>query len=193
MLHLIYMRKEIFKYSKCRICELSYYGLHFKKGKCHIDTKRLKKLSIDKDFPEEIFLNKRNMHYFSPQFKSRYDYAVNELIDRLEELKKDWKNEYTIAIKSIKTPKQVYDETYIDEIAKTCSKDDYESVNVKAIWEGANRGPKYEEIKKSIHLQFLQKIFADYLRTIIVVLKKEDIKQKMILTLKNYMNTLELI
>ena len=166
------MTKEIFDYEKCGPSDCTYYGFHLKDGRYHIDTKRLKKIHCDASFPEALFTAPRNTHYFVPRYKYRSNYAVNVLRDQIARLTKDWNIEYKAAINNLVTPEEVRDNVRVNEIAHTSSADDLEDIEVNTFIAGAKRAAKYGEVIKSIHLQYLQKVFTEFFRTILLVIKE---------------------
>lgn len=151
--------------------DYAYYGFHRKHGRFYIDTKRLKKLHVASLFPNELFSTSRNTHYFVPKVKYISDYGVNKLKAILSKLKEDWENEYKDFIKSIKTPDQVYDDVRMNELMMTSCSDDYDEIEVDARLASYRYLSKYNELISSIHLQYLQKVFAEFLRTIYLVIK----------------------
>ena len=165
------MTREIFDYSKSNPRDYEYYGFHLKNGRYHIDTKRLKKLHCDGCFPQELFTAPRNTHYFVPKHKNYADYAINVLMEQLNKLTSDWNTEYKAVISKITTPKEVIDQTRVNEIAFTSSADDLDDINFEAFRAGIRREVKYDEVIKSIHLQYLQKMFTEFFRTILLVIK----------------------
>jgi len=150
------MTREIFDYSKISPNDFEYYGFHLKNGRYHIDTKRLKKLHCDGCFPQELFTAPRNTHYFVPKHKNYADYAINVLMEQLNKLTSDWNTEYKAVISKITTPKEVIDQTRVNEIAFTSSADDLDDINFEAFRAGIRREVKYDEVIKSIHFQYVQ-------------------------------------
>lgn len=174
-----FMKRQIFNYSNVRDDDILYYGFHRKGGRISIDTKRLKKVFDQNDYDISTFFpyaklleTPRNIHYFIPKKKHRYDYTVNYLVDTLNTLLYDWENEYLPMIKTIKTPGQVEGETILREVAGTSSADDYEEIMEHAAINKAIRTNKYDELVKSIHVQYIQKISAEFLRMMFYVLDK---------------------
>jgi len=167
------MTREIFDYSKYGPNDYTYYGFHLKDGRYHIDTKRLKKLHCDGSFPEALFTLPRNTHYFVPRHKKYSDYAINVLLDKLNTLVVDWDTEYKSAIKGLTTPKQVYDNTRTEQLMYSSSpKDDMDDIEFNSLMESLRREQKYNHVIKSIHLQYLQKTFVEFFRTILLVIKE---------------------
>lgn len=166
------MAKELFDYSKYSPSDYTYYGFHLKDGRYHIDTKRLKKLHCDGSFPDAMFSMPRNTHYFVPKHKSESEWAINLLRTQLNILAKDWNTEYKDAIKGLTTPRQVYDQSRTSQLMFSSSPgEDMEEIEFEALRESLRRENKYDEVIKSIHLQYIQKIFAEYFRALLVVIK----------------------
>jgi len=180
------MAREIFDYSKLSPSDFEYYGFHLKDGRYHIDTKRLIKLHCDGSFPEALFTAPRNTHYFIPKYKNRSNYAVNVLTDQINRLTSDWNTEYKAAISNLVTPEQVREDVRVNELAHTSSADDFEDAEFNSILAGAKRQKKYGEVIKSIHLQYLQKIFTELFRTILLVIKERGYANDLDFTYKSF-------
>ena len=173
------MTKQLFDYSKYGPRDYTYYGFHLKNGRYHIDTKRLKKLDYSGMFPEGLFTAPRNTHYFIPKHKSEADYAVNLLLEMVNRLTNDWNTEYKDAIGGLKTPKQVKEETRTDMLMYSSSpKDDMDEIDFESLMASIRREGKYDDVIRSIHLQYLQKMFAEYFRAILLVIKDRDYENK---------------
>lgn len=172
------MAREIFDYSKSNPNDYEYFGFHLKDGRYHIDTKRLKKLHIDYCFPKELFTLPRNTHYFTPSHKNINDWGINILLNQLNKLSNDWNEEYRYVINEIKTPEQVEENVRIDEMMMTSCSDDYDQIQEDAFFAGIHRLAKYEEVIKSIHLQYLQKIFTEYFRALLLTIKDRGYENK---------------
>lgn len=175
------MEKQVFDYYKDEISEhdILFYGFHRHNGKISIDTKRLKKVfahencSISDYFPIDGFMTEtRNTHYFVPAKKKRLDYSVNYLVDCLRTLLSDWEKEYIPMIKTIKTPEEVEQNSISSRIAFTSNMDDYDEILERATIENSYRIVKYNELVRSILVQYIQRIHAEYLRVMFFVLKQ---------------------
>ena len=172
------MGKEHFDYSKVSSTEDRYYGFHFNNGRLHIDTKRLKDLGY-KDYFPELFATSRNTHYFIPKYKSKNEYAVNYLVSCIETLKKYWHAEYIPLMKQIISPEDVYQKSRLEGLMTTGCKDDYDGVEFEARMDSFYRIKKYNELIKSIRIQYLIRSFTEYLRSIYLMLVSKDFpKQK---------------
>lgn len=180
------MTREIFDYSKSNPNDYEYYGFHLKNGRYHIDTKRLKKLHCDGCFPEELFTTPRNTHYFVPKHKNYSDYAINIMREQLNRLSSDWNTEYKTVINKITTPKEVQNNVRLEEIAYTSSPDDLDDIEFDALLAGIRREAKYDQVIKSIHLQYLQKIFTEFFRTILLVIKDRGYTNTIDFTYKSF-------
>ena len=165
------MAKQLFNYENIPTNDYLYYGFHLKNGRYHIDTKRLKKLGYDTFFPSELFSTPRNTHYFIPKYKNRREWGINILLGQLNKLSSDWNEEYKVFISSIKTPKEVAENVRLEEMSMTSCSDDLDQIQEDALIAGVHRIAKYKEIIKSIHLQYLQKIFAEYFRALLLTIK----------------------
>lgn len=172
------MTRQIFDYSKSKPGDYEYYGFHLKNGRYHIDTKRLKKLHFDGYFPLGLFTSPRNTHYFVPRHKNYADYAINIMREQLNRLTSDWSTEYKAVINKIVTPKEVHDNVRLEGIAYTSSPDDLDDIEFDALMAGVRRETKYGEVIKSIHLQYLQKIFTEFFRSILLVIRDRGYDNK---------------
>lgn len=167
------MAKEHFDYSKCKKTDYSYYGFHLKNGRYHIDTKRIINLGYKGCFPEELFNTPRNTHYFIPKHKYAADYSVNILKNCLNKLSEEWNCEYKNAIEKIKTPEDVQRESRTEQIMYTSSSDDLDDIEFEVLMNGIRRIPTYNHVIKSIHLQYIQRIFVDFFRCIWIAIKRK--------------------
>ena len=148
-----------------------YYGFHEKDGRISIDTKRLKKLGYA-DIFDMVIQKPRNTHYYVPTKKYMKDYSINILLGKLNSLRQDWNREYIPFLNSIKTPSQVEDEVRVNNLMYTCSSEDYEECDLEGKLAGYKRIVKYNEIIKSIYLQYIQKISIEFMRVMLIVMKK---------------------
>lgn len=169
------MNKTIkkFDYSKVESREdYEYWGMHPKKGRLHIDTKRYKKICEKEgmtDFmPEGLFQN-RNTHYFIPAKKSRYDYKFNLFRDLILDLKHDWHHEYKKVFNAIRTPKETYQDARLGMIAYTSSVDELDEIEIEAMMIAWERDKKYNEILTSLYFQFIQKVASEITRYMLIV------------------------
>ena len=165
------MAREIFNYENVPAGEYLYYGFHLKNGRYHIDTKRLKKIHIDNCFPDELFAAPRNTHYFIPKYKNINDWGINVLLAQLDKLSHDWNDEYQYVMSKIQTPKEVEENVRINEMMMTSCSDDLDQIQEDAFFARIHRQAKYEEVIKSIHLQYLQKIFTEFFRALLLTIK----------------------
>ncbi len=172
------MAKEHFDYNKADTSEYTYHGFHLKDGRYHIDTKRLILLKEDYCFPKDLFTTPRNTHYFVPKYKNKNDWAINILIGTLNRLSRDWNEEYKTVIRKIETPKEVEEKVRINEIAMTSDMVDLDQIQEDAFFAGIRREAKYEEVIKSIHFQYIQKIFIEFFRAILITIKDRGYENK---------------
>lgn len=169
------MAKQHFDYSKTNSYEYRYYGFHLKGGRIHIDTKRLKDCGFKNEFPE-LFNEARNTHYFIPKRKTKFGYGINYLISTLEELKKDWFEAYIPLMDQIESPSDVYEKTRTEHLSMTGCSEDYDSIEVESRLESFRRVKKYNELIKSINIQYLIRSFTEYLRVIYLMIASKDRK-----------------
>ncbi len=172
------MAKELFDYSGVKPSEYLYYGFHLVDGRYHIDTRRIKKLGYKGSFPEEIFTAPRNTHYFIPRHKKNSEFAIFCLRECLGRLTRDWNMEYKDVIAKLTTPKEVFEQTRVGELMFTSSADDLDEIEVDALLAAAKRANKYDAVIKSIHLQYLQKVFIEYFRALYLVIKERSSAKK---------------
>ena len=170
------MAKQLFDYSGYSPTDYIYYGFHLKDGRYHIDTKRLKKIGAKGSFPEALFSTPRNTHYFIPKHKHSSEYAIVCLRECLNRLSKDWHCEYKDVISKLTTPREVFEKTRVGELMFTSSADDLDCIEFDALLASVEREKKYCEVVKSIHLQYLQKMFAEFFRAIYLVIKDRGYK-----------------
>lgn len=166
-------QKTKFDYSKVESKEdLRYWGLHPKKGRLYIDTKRYKKICEIERFtefiPSGLFQN-RNTHYFIPNKQKRHDYKYNLFRDLILQLKEDWFCEYKNVFAAIKTPEEAYQNLRLDMIAHSSGSDDLDEIEFDAMIHSFNRIKKYNEIINSLYFQFIQKITSEITRYMLLV------------------------
>lgn len=133
---------------------LAYYGILMKNDRARIDTKRYKKFF-------EIPNNKiehRSSVYYVPLKKHRDEYYSNRFLDLTMLLKKQWNNEYSRMIKSIKTPKEIGSETLTNGIMDGVL--EYDEACVKATFSMLEREKEYDYIIKTIYAQFFQQMMS---------------------------------
>ena len=168
------MAKQIFDYSKYSSTSVTYYGFHFKKGRCHIDTKRLKKIRCDGSFPTSLFTTTRNTHYFIPKYQYKNEWSINVLRSYLNRLTTDWNTEYKTAISKLTTTKEVEDQVRMDGISGTCDAEGIEEAEFNATIAGIKRTTELSEVIRGIHLQYIHKIFVDYFRAMLNIIKRQN-------------------
>lgn len=164
-------------YSKIDNHSPLHFGFIERRERLIIDTKRLKDIHCDGSFPDSLFSNTSN-RFFTPKYPKRSDWAIEQLKACINKLATEWNSEYKDAIQKIKTPKQAQDQTRLEVISTTCFGDDIEQVEEKALLSYAKRMKQYCEVIKSIHIHYLLKIFIDYFRTILLVIRQRGYKDK---------------
>lgn len=142
-------------FSKYDATELEYYGILMKNGRARIDIKRYKKYFAIPDTKIEH----RKFVYYVPTKIHRYDYVCNVFRMELEKIKKLWANEYSKAIKVIKTPQQAESDAYgylgVDGVLEP------DEVDMSARIIGIKRSGEYRLVIKSLYAQFFHQLMAD--------------------------------
>lgn len=155
--------------------EYEFWGIHPKSGRIHIDTKRYAKaceMFGIKDFmPEGMFAN-RSTPYFIPEKKHKHDYIINIFNDLLNDFQRDWELEYKPIFKMIKTPKEVYNNTRLSEIAYTSNADDLEEIELNSLMSSIKREKKYVHVIQSLYCQFINKLAIETDRIMLIVMCK---------------------
>lgn len=171
---------ERFAYSKIEaqldaILHYQYWGLHPKSGRIHIDTKRYKhtceKIGITDFMPEDLFAN-RSTPYFIPSKIKRYDYVINIFTDLINELRRDWHDEYKPVLSKIQTPKKVSESIRLNDMMVTSDPDDLDEIQFDALIGGIRRQRKYDEIITSLYCQFISKICTEIDRYTLIAMCK---------------------
>ncbi|MCL2521236.1 MAG: hypothetical protein FWE36_00075 [Erysipelotrichales bacterium] len=176
-------RKRIrFDYSNVKSkSDFQYWGIHPKKGRLHIDTKRYKNIcykeGMIEHIPKGLFKN-RATPYFIPMYKSRYDYKFNLFRDLITRLRDDWEYEYKPIFKNVMTPSQVYDNSRSHDMMYTSCSDDFDDIEFNAMMNSIRRERKYAEIMDSLYFQFIQKICVEVNRFILIVCKEVGYESK---------------
>lgn len=135
--------------------ELEYYGVFIKDGKVKVDTKRYKKFFELPDSKIEI----RNTVYFEPKYKHDTDYLCNIFRNQFRRTSELWHNEFAGAIKAIKTPKQVEDNTRFDLISNNVETVD--DAYAEALVKGVKRISTYKYVIKSLYAQFFHQMMSE--------------------------------
>lgn len=133
---------------------IEYYGLYKREGRVKIDTKRYKKYFVLPDKKIEL----RTTVYYAPSKQHWLDYKCNWFRNLFNQYKKLWLEEYKSFIDSIKTPKQVMDNTRLDNISQGYLNID--EVNEKSLIAGLKRDNEYKIIIKSIYAQFFHQLMS---------------------------------
>lgn len=159
-------------FSKYDATELEYYGILMKNGRARIDTKRYKKffqLSNNK-------IERRQSVYYTPNKIHRHDYICNVFHVELEKIKKLWVNEFSEAIKAIKTPVQVESNAYGSLSADGVL--DSDEVDISAKIYRIKRNPEYKFVIKSLYAQFFHQFMSDMDALCLRVLASEGYDQE---------------
>ncbi len=135
--------------------ELEYYGVFIKNGRVKVDTKRYKKFFTLPDTRIET----RNTVYYEPKCKHDTDYLCNIFRNQFKKTLDLWNNEFSGAIKAIKTPKQVEENTRVDLIVNNV--ETVEDAYTEALIKGAKRLPTYKYVIKSLYAQFFHQMMSE--------------------------------
>ena len=156
-----------------------FWGIHKKNGRVRVDTKRFIEMCKSHGAEELLadgFPGERNTVYLLPSKLHRDDYAVNIFRDLMNELSQEWENEFGPIFSLVKTPEQVRNEVFSEEIAYS-SAEDYDDVNLDADMAAFRREPSYEHAINSLYCQFIQKVCTESDRYLLYVLTKKGYKE----------------
>lgn len=158
-----------------------YFGIHSKRGRIHIDTKRFKKI-MNQDGTTEFLYNgmfkNRTTTYLIPSKIHRHDYKVNLMRDLLSSLQRDWEDEYKPLLSQIKSPNDVYENTRLNSIAMTSCADDLDEIEVESRLAGFRRERQYRIITQSLYCQFISKICIEVDRFTLIFIKELGYSKK---------------
>lgn len=147
-------RRQMVDYDRYDYKDKKYYGLFPQNGKLRIDVKRLEKESlVDQTIIKSIKSKKRNTQYFRPEKKSRAEYLCNYFRDMLQILKNDWYQEYLPAIRNIKTPEEVGNNTL--DYNRNNGIADCDEWGEIQLFATIRRTPKYNEVIQSFLGQYV--------------------------------------
>ena len=153
--------------------EYQFWGLHPKSGRIHIDTKRYSKacemIGIKDFMPEGMFVN-RSTPYFIPAKQHKYDYIINVFNDFINAFQRDWELEYKPIFKMIKTPKEVYENTRLSQLAYTSNVDDLEDIEFNSHMSSIRREKKYLQVVQSLYCQFINKLAIETERIMLIAM-----------------------
>lgn len=151
-----------------------FFGIHFIDGKMEIDIARYIescKLARIEDFLPEEFKKKKEGYYI-PAKKSRKEYMANIYRDSIDELSSDWRKEYKPLFEKIITPSQVKEDYRLDQISYTSCSDDYDEIDVEAMFAGLRREAKYKKIINELYCMFISKICTEVDRISLLAMSK---------------------
>lgn len=159
-------------FSKYDATDLEYYGILMKNGRARIDTKRYKKY-----FPlPNNKVERRQSVYYLPTKIHRCDYICNVFHMELEKINKLWVNEFSKAIKIIKTPAQVENDAHanlsMDGVLEP------NEVDISARIYGMRRSSEYRLVIKSLYAQFFHQLMSDVDALCLRVLVSEGYDQE---------------
>lgn len=137
-----------------------FWGLHRVGGRIEVDVKRYVDRCGDLNARENIpkQFEDGGIEYYVPSKLERYDYTVNYLMDSLDGLRDDWREEYKPAFSKIRTPKDVEEGYRLSAIAFTGDSDDYENIDTDARLAAVKRISKYDSVLNELYCMFLSKV-----------------------------------
>lgn len=142
-------------YQKYVATDLKYYGILIKNGRVRVDTKRFKKFFA---LPNEKIEHRKTVYYTPSRIKA-CDYLCNVFRLEVAKIKRLWVDEYSRAIKLIKTPQQVEDSARLSLGADGILEPD--EIEMSARIAGWNRSGEYRLVIKSLYAQFFHQLMAD--------------------------------
>lgn len=151
---------------------LAYYGILMKDGRSRVDTKRFRKFF---ELPDNKIEHRKSVYYI-PTKKHRNEYICNRFYDGLESLKRLWHNEFSNAIKIIKTPEQVEDDSRIANLMDGVL--EYDEACMVAKISAFKRENEYRYVKKSLYAQFFQQVMSQIDALCIRVIKDKGYQEK---------------
>lgn len=153
--------------------EYEFWGLHNINDRIHIDIQRYESacnsVGITEFIPEGL-LKQDKTDLFIPAKKHRDDYIVNIFDDLLDDFERDWNDEYKPIFEMIKTPKEVYDNVRLGELAYTSDPDDLDEIEVDAMFSSIRRSSKYAQVIQSLYCQFISKLATETDRIILIAM-----------------------
>lgn len=142
-------------YEKYEATQLEYYGILMKNGRVRVDTKRFKKFF---PIPDEKIEHRESVYYTPTRIKA-CDYICNVFRMEVQKIRSLWTNEYSKAIKLIKTPQQAEDSTRLGLWCDGILEPD--EVEMGARIAGMKRSTEYRLVIKSLYAQFFHQMMAD--------------------------------
>lgn len=143
------MDKADIDYDEC-YGSLQYYGILEDN---YVDIERFnRKLGINKeDFAYVKSLANADGMLYANGKEPKYR---NFILHELEQHRDMWLHEYYPMLKSIKTPKDVEDETRLAQLCYTCDMDDYDDICTASKIAAAQREKVYQDILRTVYLQY---------------------------------------
>lgn len=155
--------------------EYEFWGIHKIDDRIHIDIQRYvdacKSIGITDFIPEKLLKQDHSL-LFIPDKKYRDDYIINIFDDLLNEFERDWNTEYKPIFEMIKTPKAVYDNVRLGELAYTSDPDDLNEIEVNAMLTSIRRQYKYNQVIQSLYCQFITKLATETDRIMLIAMCK---------------------
>lgn len=146
-------------YEKCSVDSEDYYGLfrvahESRESRIKIDPVRMEEMGIlDEEIIKNINSKPRNNEYYMPTQRHRGDYMVNRFRDTTKFLRENWHQEFSMAIKAIKTPEEAGDNARTDALMDGVL--EHEEACIVGIMESFRRKKKYDFVIASIYAQYI--------------------------------------
>ena len=142
-------------YEKYEANQLEYYGILMKNGRVRLDSKRFRKFF---PLPDERIEHRKSVYYTPTRVKAA-DYICNVFHMEVSKIKRLWMDEYSKAIRIIKTPRQAEDDARLGLWSDGILEPD--EVETGARIAGFKRNAEYRLVIKSLYAQFFHQLMSD--------------------------------
>lgn len=142
-------------YEKYEANQLEYYGILMKNGRVRLDSKRFRKFF---PLPDERIEHRKSV-YYTPTRAKAADYICNVFHMEVSKIKRLWMDEYSKAIRIIKTPRQAEDNARLGLWSDGILEPD--EVEMGARIAGFKRSAEYRLVIKSLYAQFFHQLMSD--------------------------------
>lgn len=162
-----------FDYTNIQREDMRYFGIHKIDGRLHVDTKRYKHIleedGVTEFLPKELFTISHSQ-FFLPAYEFKHDYKFNLFRDLINELRREWLEEYKPLFKYIRTPHQVYEGNRLEQMMYTSCSDDFDEIECDAMFAALRRQPNYTHAIQSLYCNFISKISTEIDRITLIVM-----------------------